>query len=381
MVDFDKVSIGKKLGAGMFGTTYLAEYKGNKYALKIQHILEKSITKDFKSEIWREMDLYSYINKLSKDEQVFFTKLHGYHIYDNCDHKQERPFKVQGKEFKEEVKQLDKSKYCVKYLLDYGGKTTLHTFLAKNKLTHKLVCSILLQICKIIYTLYLGGYSHGDLHPGNIMINSTDKKTFELLGNKISYEGYQLSAIDYGEVLHKKYKIKYDGPRKLFLSNIQSFIFDDMFYGTIEIISRNSKRIIDCKEDNKLLPWERAGGNTYELATRQFILNHPEFYHISKHKYLKIYNGADILFEKIEKYTNKKIHDIVKDNLHEYEFWSILNRILYEFQLFYPEKFTKYWKWCSSYEFLLPKMVVLDLLLMTNYKEYIEYLIKYMKNI
>jgi hypothetical protein len=34
MVDFDKVKIKKKLGAGMLGTTYLAEYKNKEYALK-----------------------------------------------------------------------------------------------------------------------------------------------------------------------------------------------------------------------------------------------------------------------------------------------------------------------------------------------------------
>ena len=41
MVNFDNIIIKKKLGAGMLGTTYLAEYKNKQYALKIQHILEK----------------------------------------------------------------------------------------------------------------------------------------------------------------------------------------------------------------------------------------------------------------------------------------------------------------------------------------------------
>lgn len=66
MIDFDDVKILKKLGAGVFGTTYLAKYENEQYALKIQHILKKDIKKSFKSALWREIDLFKYIDKLKK---------------------------------------------------------------------------------------------------------------------------------------------------------------------------------------------------------------------------------------------------------------------------------------------------------------------------
>jgi serine/threonine protein kinase len=59
MVDIDQVKIIKKLGAGVIGTTYLATYKNNNYALKIQKILKQiKIVKNYKIDMWRELSLY-----------------------------------------------------------------------------------------------------------------------------------------------------------------------------------------------------------------------------------------------------------------------------------------------------------------------------------
>ena len=57
------------------------------------------------------------------------------------------------------------------------------------------------------------------------------------------------------------------------------------------------------------------------------------------------------------------------------DFLQLINRIQYEFHLLYPKLYAKYEK-CSSYhEQLLPKDVVLKLLMIDNYKEYVDYLI------
>jgi hypothetical protein len=50
MINFNDISIVKTLGSGMFGTTYLAKYKNNKYALKIQHILPSDRNKSYKKQ-------------------------------------------------------------------------------------------------------------------------------------------------------------------------------------------------------------------------------------------------------------------------------------------------------------------------------------------
>ena len=92
MVDFNNIKVIKKLGIGAYGTTYLCNYKRKQYALKVQHILETDKIKDYKNELWREIDLYEYINTLPKKDQRFFTKLYGYVIYNGCTHKQIRTF-------------------------------------------------------------------------------------------------------------------------------------------------------------------------------------------------------------------------------------------------------------------------------------------------
>jgi len=66
-IDFNNVRIIKKLGSGFFGTTYLAEYDGVNYALKVQHIFPTDRVKNYKTIFWRELSLYEYINNLKPE--------------------------------------------------------------------------------------------------------------------------------------------------------------------------------------------------------------------------------------------------------------------------------------------------------------------------
>ena len=93
-INFNNITIIKTLGAGMLGTTYLAKYNDNNYALKIQNILPSDKNKSYKKSLWCELDLYDYINNLKPLQQKFFTKLYDYEIIDDCDHKQIRPYKI-----------------------------------------------------------------------------------------------------------------------------------------------------------------------------------------------------------------------------------------------------------------------------------------------
>ena len=105
------------LGNGMFGTTYLTEWNGKKYALKIQKILPKQKRKSLRYSLWREIDLFEYINTLPLDKQFFFMKLHAYKIINNCVHKQDYPYPVNFRDKKDkfamELYALKKSKVCV----------------------------------------------------------------------------------------------------------------------------------------------------------------------------------------------------------------------------------------------------------------------------
>ena len=88
---------------------------------------------------------------------------------------------------------------------------------------------------------------------------------------------------------------------------------------------------------------------------------------MSIHKYLKIYPNTEKLLNYIE--------SEIKNKKNKNDFYDILNRIEMEFHLCFPDKYTKYVKWCSNSEFLLPKDIVLNLLIINNYTDYINYLI------
>ena len=372
----DNMKLIKILGTGMFGTTYQIKYQGLKYAIKIQHILEKDQYVDFKNVIWRELDVYKYINRLSSEDQLFFTKLHDYKIYDNCTHIQERKFKFNSKnEFDKQLVELDKSSYCIKYLLDYKGKINLNNFLLKHKLNPPLIYSICLQICKIIIILYKRGYSHNDLHPGNIMINKTYRTYFNFIGEKIPYKGYQLSSIDYGNVLNKKFNIKYKHWYKGFLVDPVKWLFSEIFNSTINVIDNINLYINDCNKKKKRLPFDREV-NYYDIGIKKIINNHPDFYIMVRDKYVKLFpKGKKLLDYVISKiHLNKPIYKIIKNKKHEQDFWNILDRIQIEFRVIFPKEHSKYFKWCSYHNSILPKDVMQYILVIDNTTDYINYL-------
>ena len=376
-VDFDKVHIIKELGYGLYGTTYLVKYYNKLYALKIQHILKKNIVKDYNNEIWREMSLYNYINKLNKMNQSFFTKLYDYSIC-KCTHKQKRDFLTKTHPMYKKVMELDKSQWCIKYLTEYKGKYTLHLFLQKIKISSALAYSFTLQIAKIMLTLYKGGYSHNDMHSGNIMVIKTSKKYFTLNNKKIPYCGYMLSAIDYGEVLHKKFGIKY----KLFLEDRKQWLYYEYTHSIFRIFNNEGLLQKDCHKQNKKLPWEWKGKiNSEDMLFRKIILTYTELFNECKNKYLLLFTICIKLLDKIvilckTNKLKKPIYSYVTNKKGESTFWWFYNRLLIEFRIKYPEKYVKYIKWCSVRPFAIPVDELKELLPIYDIDELIEKIIK-----
>ena len=57
MSKLDKYEVIKKLGAGMFGDTFLVKHKDKQYAMKVENIPEDEIkNKDLASPVWREIE-------------------------------------------------------------------------------------------------------------------------------------------------------------------------------------------------------------------------------------------------------------------------------------------------------------------------------------
>jgi hypothetical protein len=183
-------------------------------------------------------------------------------------------------------------------------------------------------------------------------------------------------------VLNKKFGIKNnDMKNKSFLENPEKYLFNEMFYATYFIINNNFIYIADCTKAKKKLPWERKNYSV-SYAIKKLVLNHPDFYKTTKDKYLKIYPNAKRLLNYFEKNidTEKEIYEIMNKRKNQEAFWNVINKVQYEFHLLFPKKYSKYGKWCSYHEHLLPKDVVLNLLIINNYKDYVNYLISNLLN-
>jgi hypothetical protein len=203
----ENLKIIKTLGMGLFGTTYKVYDSKTKsyYALKKQKILKSFITGGTKYYMWRELKFYLWINKLNKHDQKFFMKMIDYKFYSDCSYTNKNQPTAKSKI----IKKLIKSKHCLDLLLDLKDGI-VNTLLKQVKLSDKQIFSMAIQVIYICYLMNKVGYSHNDLHGGNIAYVKIPKNqyiTIEINGNKYKFKsyGYQFSAIDYGLILHKKF--------------------------------------------------------------------------------------------------------------------------------------------------------------------------------
>ncbi len=384
-INFNEINILKTLGNGVFGTTYLSKYKNKLYAMKIQHILPNERIENYKNALWREIDLYKFIDTLKPQEQQFFTKLYGYEIFNNCKHKQQRSLKInfndEKNKFSQYIKKLDESPYCVKLLTEYKGENTLKKYSISTTPTAKQTYSIILQMCNIVLILYDKGYSHNDFYSGNIMIGKTNNKTFNFLNNKIPFEGLCVSVIDYGEIMHKKFKTHNNKSQyKLFLNDRKKYLFNEIISCVLSFILNFDKYEHDCKINKKKLPWEKKINPT-ENIIKLIIKKQSVFYDLAKNKYLKMFSDATKLLSQIENNIDDFTMDILyKNNKSSISASYFLAKVIDTFAILYPKLYVEYFGWCSYHKYSLPTQDMLDLLLLKNTDELCKYCIDKINN-
>lgn len=345
------------------------------FAIKIQHILKTDRIKSYKNELWRELDLYKYINSLELSEQKFFTKLYNYEFINNCKHKQKRTFKVDfsniSNEYAQQLKALDSSTWCVGFILEYKQGTTIAEFLNKQflhktitSLTHKQVYSILLQIVNIILILYRGGYYHRDLNIFNLMISETRDNTYNCNGLQVPYYGYQVSAIDYGMVEHRKFKT---GKLK---KSSEFYLLDEILFGLTEILTLGNVRMETCKKDPiSIHYWD---------SIRIIMIHHPTFYKEIIQRYGTPDGVRDIRKLYIDRFsykTNKPIENLFPPNHDLTALYQLTLKMVPEFALRFPKQEMKYFGWCKERRFILPKNQSLALIRCTSPAQIVYFLI------
>jgi serine/threonine protein kinase len=360
-MDFSKIKVIKKLGAGMFGTVYLIEYDNKQYAIKIQKIREEEKIKNPIFPIWRELLFYRDVNKMSREAQKFFTKLYEYKIIDNCKHKQIRPKDIPKiQKIQEDFKKMNASNICIILIIDYKGSTTLFDYLQTNISTKK-IYSILLQVCKIILLLSDMKYSHNDLKPANIMIHPTKDKTFEIMGNQIPHNGLQLVAIDYGSMSNASYG-------KALSDDNESYYFLELTYSLFYILQNQPKLEKNCRMQKKKFPYEKENIKNYENNFwRKLLSKHERIVDDYAEKYLQLYPYLRNFYS-----IFKKQHQTLSITNYKNEVSVFLFKIKNNFALEHPQEYEKLTGWCSTPEFILPKKDILEILGCKTREDYVK---------
>jgi len=330
-MDFSKIKVIKKLGAGMFGTVYLVDYENKKYAMKVQKILEEEKKQNPKFPIWRELLFFNDVNKMPRDAQKFFCRLHGFKIQACGKYKHIRPKNSpQNSIFFEKFKKMNASNICILLVMDYLGSISLYDYL-QTSLPAKKIYTILLQICKINKIMSDMKYSHNDLHPLNLMVTQTKS-------------GIQLVAIDYGNVTNARYGRE--------LSNdSEEYYFLDLTKSLFYVLQNQPKLEKNCRLQKKKFPYEIK--KKYEEDVWKILFQkYEEIIDEYAEKYLKLYPNLRKFYNEFKKGGGSNKNDTIIFRI----------KIMNNFILDHPQEYMKVAGWCSPPEFTLPKKDILEIL-------------------
>jgi serine/threonine protein kinase len=237
----DQVKIGKLLGQGMLGNVYLATDKaGNKYAYKIQKLKEEIVNKSFYSWFWREND---FAKNVAKKYHNQFIQLYDWQIENNCKGKNFGLLKAKRRKYN--------NPYCAIKLWSLIDDNIRNFLVSEKKISTKIFYDLYIQIVYIVYLINKHGYFHMDLHSGNIGYIKTSVKTINILGTLIPTHGYFIKAIDYGNVLHAKYKMNKQS--KIIFNNFSDFYYI-LNYFSINLV--NKEKIISKTDCEKYYIWD-----------------------------------------------------------------------------------------------------------------------------
>lgn len=222
-INIDNVKKIKLLGTGAHGNVYLTEYNGQKYALKMEHIIENDENDDLSSPYLREI---KFCKDVANKNPEFFMQMYGHDILDNCNEHKTKKQKTRGNE--KYHKFIEKK--CARKLYSYvDGIVNMEHILSDKKYVY----SFVIQMANIVNIMQSNGYVHNDFYYKNVGYNKTDENILHLDINGTKFDvplfGEKYVAIDYGNVLHEDF-IMNDYEKKRYYSRIGKEL-DFVFFG------------------------------------------------------------------------------------------------------------------------------------------------------
>ena len=302
------------LGAGMFGVAYKVSLNDKTYVLKKEKILSND---DYK----RDLEFYDAIKTLPKSERKHFAGLIQYTINQDCKIDHVRPASIPRKpknckdqeafcEFIDKMRARDKSKTCIEYLIEYKGKSLNNLSRVQLKSSIK---QIVAQLCKIGSILTKMGYSHTDMHEGNICLISSSKKE-EMIKDKIG-DKVLISLIDYGLVINRNNFDNAFHLRKRNLYDVKNALNSIFLCGSLYIKFH--------LENKKKLPWEKSHGRD-DILFQHVIKNFPELWEEIQVLSLRIWKK-----ESVERYFQEYSERKKLSNMPQYILYWEINNFIY----------------------------------------------------
>jgi serine/threonine protein kinase len=172
------IKIIKTLGSGVMGTVYLAESGKTRYIYKIEKMDDVDIYN-------RQVDFNEMVGN-QYPNSFLILKSHG--VIDECDHKQPIPKWATGA-FRKHLVNKNKHTKCFYLLYTPVLDCTFRDIINKVFKNNRLYLKMAYDIMSAINLMHKAGYTHNDIHGGNVM-----------------YNGKRFYLIDYGRISHKKYK-------------------------------------------------------------------------------------------------------------------------------------------------------------------------------
>lgn len=234
LINLMELKTTKKLGAGIFGTAYLATLNRVPCVTKIEkYDGDLSMTSPYLRQV--------EFNQLASQHPDKFMSLLNHGVVETCTHQQKKPGSFMDKTILRAMKKRAQYKRC--YYLSYTPilKGTLESLLPRMTFEDWLEC--LIQTVTSVNIMREAGFFHRDLHTNNIMYRLTKPRE-----RKHKHDRYRWYLIDYGLVFSKRFPVNED----------------DAMWGLPQN-GADLESIVECLED----PYDRTKQAILAYAKRQ----------------------------------------------------------------------------------------------------------------
>jgi hypothetical protein len=177
----------EEIGTGSYGTAYLFNVDNTCYVVKLSKVLKGTNQPDVSEVHWREIAALTHLRSFPELSR-HVPELFDYKLSKNLNYIHVLPPDLH-RYLKKKNDELNKSAFTFVIRMSYMG-----TQISRNIVYNRAeLCSMMLQLCYVTHTLNEAGFSHNDVHLGNVCVQRGVPTTIHKVRMQSTY-----SLIDFG---------------------------------------------------------------------------------------------------------------------------------------------------------------------------------------